>query len=104
MSTYLFLAKIDADDSIKEKIIDFMGDFYPTDQAKIYDKPDYDLAFLVKRPEYLDALLNDAALTYNINYTTDISKLEGNEFLNEIRNLSKYYEDDEDDYINFFNG
>jgi len=104
MSAYLYLAKIDAKDSTKEKIIDFMGDSYPTDKAKIYDKSGYDLVFLVKNPDYLDGLLNDAALTYNINFTTDISRLEGTEFLNEIKKISEYYEDDNEEYYaNFFN-
>jgi len=103
MSAYLYLVIIDAEDTIKEKIKDFMDDFYPTDQAKIYGKFGYDLVFLVKKPDYLDGLLDDAALTYNIKYTADICKLEGAEFLNEIRKLSEYYEDDDEEYyINFF--
>jgi len=65
----------------------------------------YDLVFLVKNPDYLNALLNDAEATENLSYSAEIIKLEGSEFLSEIKKLAEYYgDDDEEYYLNFFSG
>jgi len=102
MSASLYLVTIEAESSIKQKVRDFMGDMYPTDVAIRFGKDGYDLAFLVKKPEYLDALLEDAKLTYELNYTAEVKKVEGSEFMSAIKEIAEYFGEEEDEFLEFF--
>lgn len=102
MSASLYLVVIDAESTIKQKIVDFMCDAYPTDLAIRFIKEGYDLAFLAKSPEYLDTLLEDAKLTYDLNYTADVNIIDGSEFTNLIREIADFYGEEEAELREFF--
>lgn len=102
MTLFHYLVNIDSTDDIKQSVKDFMGDVYPSDIAMKFGKDDYDLAFLTKDTSHLSALLEDAKLTYKLNYSVDVVALEGSKLESAISEIADYLGYDDDEISEFF--
>lgn len=93
---------IQSDPKLKEKLINFLRDAYPTDTAILLPKANDDLGFLTKSPQEITALLDDAKLTSKFKYRKTITEVGDNEFNNIVKELADFFGEEESDIKRIF--